>query len=85
MPEPPETGNDILLDSDGKIWMQFVVSDPEPDIGDGKRGAMSVTLSSSYTEGFLVIGFPYESGGMVGAQDVVGIPHFNMIVKYDLK
>ena len=31
------------------------------------------------------LGFPDESGGMVGAQAVVGIPHYCMIVKYDLK
>ena len=26
MTGPPETGNYILLDSDGKIWMQYVIS-----------------------------------------------------------
>ena len=32
VPAPPETGNDILLGSDGKIQMQYVVSDPDPDV-----------------------------------------------------
>ena len=31
------------------------------------------------------LGFPDESGGMVGDQAVVGIPKYYMIVKYDLK
>ena len=32
---PSATGNDILLDSDVKIWMQCVVSDHDPDAVDG--------------------------------------------------
>ena len=35
VPSPPETGNYILLDSDGIFRMQYVVSDPDPDVGDG--------------------------------------------------
>ena len=35
VPEPPANGNDILLDSDGKIQIQYVVSDPDLDVGDG--------------------------------------------------
>ena len=41
VPALPATGNDILLDSyiliesDGKIRMQYFVSDPDPDFGDG--------------------------------------------------
>ena len=35
VPAPPATGYDILLDSDGKIWRQYVVSDPGPDVGGG--------------------------------------------------
>ena len=35
VPALPETGNDILLDSDGEIWMQYVVSDTDPDVGGG--------------------------------------------------
>ena len=31
----PGAGDDILLYSDGKIWMQYVVSDPDPDFGGG--------------------------------------------------
>ena len=40
---PPSTGNDILLDSDisidsyGKICMQYVVSDTEPDVEVGQK------------------------------------------------
>ena len=43
MSEPSSTGygvildSDILLESDGKIRMQDVVSDPDPDVGDGTR------------------------------------------------
>ena len=33
VPEPPATWNDILLDSDGKIRMQYVVSGPDPGVG----------------------------------------------------
>ena len=57
VPAPPETGNDILiysdilLDSDGKIRMQYVVSDPEPNVGDGTRGTMDVYLTASDKRG----------------------------------
>ena len=47
VPTPPETGNDILLDSDGKKWMQYVVSDPDPDVVDGTRETMGVTFAAS--------------------------------------
>ena len=53
VPAPPATGNNILLDSDilrdsdGKIRMQYVVSDPDPDVGVGTRGTMGVTLTAS--------------------------------------
>ena len=77
--------SDLLLDSDGKIRMQYVVSDPDTDVGDGTRGTMAVTLTASNTVGFVDLGFPDESGGMVGDQDVVGIPNYNTIFKYDLK
>ena len=80
----PETGNDILLDSDRKNWMRYVVSYTEPDVRDGIRGNMDVTLTESNTLVFVFLGLPDESGGMVGSQDVVGIPKYNMIVKYDL-
>ena len=81
---PPETSNDILLDSDRKIWMQYVVSDPDPGVGDGIRETMAVTLVTSNTSVFVYLGLPDESGDMVGSQSVVGIPQYNMIVKYDL-
>ena len=35
VPVPPATGNDILLDSDENIWMWYVVSDTDPDVGYG--------------------------------------------------
>ena len=84
VPVPSETGNDILLDSDRKMWMQYVVSDPDPGVGDGIRGTMAVTLVTSNTSVFVYLGLPDESGDMVGSQSVVGIPQYNMIVKYDL-
>ena len=31
------------------------------------------------------LGFPDESGGMVGYQAIIGIPQYYMIVKYELK
>ena len=46
---------------------------------------MSVILNASNTVGFVALGFPDESGGMVVAQSILGILHYNMIVKYDLK
>ena len=52
VPAPPETGNAILLDSDiltysdNKIRIQYVVSDPDPDVGDGTRGTLAVTLTA---------------------------------------
>ena len=52
VPAPSETGNailldsEILLDSDGKIWMQYDVSDPDPDVGDGTQKTMGVTLTA---------------------------------------
>ena len=82
---PPATGKDILPESDGKIRMQYVLSDPDPDVGDGTQGTMDVTLTVSYTVGFVDLGFPDKEQGMVGAQTIVGIPQYNMIVKYELK
>ena len=81
---PLETGNDIIIDSDGKIYIQDVVSDPDPNVGDGTQGTMSVNLTEINTSRFVNLGFPDESWGMVGYQAVVGIPQYNMIVKYDL-
>ena len=49
LPVPSETGNDILLDSYGKNRMQYVVSDIDPDVGDGTRGTMYVNLTESDT------------------------------------
>ena len=57
VPAPSENGNnillnsDILLESDGKIRMQYVVSDPEPNVGDGTRGTMDVYLTASDKRG----------------------------------
>ena len=72
-PEPPETGNDIILGSNGNIWMQYIVYDPDPYVGDGTQGTMSVTLIAIETLGVLNLGLPDELGGMVGAQSVVVI------------
>ena len=47
VPALPETGNDIILDSDGKIRMQYLLSDPDPDIGYGTRETMGVTFTAS--------------------------------------
>ena len=49
LPVPSETGNNILLDSYGKNQMQYVVSDNDPDVGDGTRGTMYVNLTESDT------------------------------------
>ena len=55
VPAPPVTGNyiliysDILLGSDGQNWMQNVVSDPDPDVGDRTLGTICVTLNTSDT------------------------------------
>ena len=71
VPAPPETGNDIILDSDilldidGKIWMQYVVSDLDPYDGYGTQGTMAVTLTASDTAGFVALGLPDDSDGMV--------------------
>ena len=54
---PLSTVNDILIDSDilinsnGKIWMQYVVSDSDPDVVDGIRKTMGVTLIASENRG----------------------------------
>ena len=67
--------SDILLDSDWKVWMQYVISNLDPDIGDGKRETMGVTLTASDKwVGVVDLDLPDESGGMVGAQDVLGNP-----------
>ena len=85
VPVLPATGNDKLLESDDKTWMQFVVSDTAPDFGDRTRGTINFTLTASDLAGFVALYFLDESGGMVGAQDVIGISRYNMIVKYELK
>ena len=85
VPAPTATGNDILLDSDGKIRMHYVVYDTHPDVGDGTRVTMAVNLTASNESGFVALGFPDKSGGMFGSQSVVCIPQYNMIVKYEFK
>ena len=55
--------------------MQYVISNLDPDIGDGKRETMGVTLTASDKwVGVVDLDLPDESGGMVGAQDVLGNP-----------
>ena len=39
--------SDIILDSDGIFLMQYVVSDPDPDVGGGTQGTMGVPLTES--------------------------------------
>ena len=65
--------------------MQYVVSDTDPDVWDGTQGAMVVTFTASDTEVFVGLGFPDESGGMVGSKAIICIPQYNIIVTYDLK
>ena len=78
--------NDILTYSDNKIRIQYVVSDPDLDVGDGIQDNMGVTLTASEKRGGVAdLGFPDNSGGMVGAKAVAVIPHYYMIVKYVLK
>ena len=73
VPAPSANGNDIILDSDGKNWMHYVVYDPDLDVKDFTRGTMAVILTARDTARFMALGFPDESGGMIGAQAVVGI------------
>ena len=80
-----ETGNDIIIYSDGKFRMQYVVSNTDSDIRYETQETMDDNLTASNISGFVTLGLPAESGGMVGAQSVVGIPKYNMIVKYALK
>ena len=54
--------NDIILESDGKIWIQSDVSDPDPNDGYCTRGTMAITLNKREILGFVDIGFPDESG-----------------------
>ena len=54
-------------------------------MGGSTQGTMAVTLNASDTAGFLALGFPDESGWMVGVHAIVVIPQYNIIVKYDLK
>ena len=54
--------SDILLDSDGKIWMQYVVSDPDPDVGYGTSKTMGVTLTASEKGGGCGPRIPSYSG-----------------------
>ena len=46
---------------------------------------MAVTFDASDTAGFVALVFPDESGGVIGAQAVIGIPQYNIIFQYDLK
>ena len=45
---------------------------------------MDATLTANDTAGFVALCFHGESGGMVGDKAIVGIPPYNMIVRYDL-
>ena len=65
--------------------MQHVVSNLDPDAGYGKQGSMAVTLTAIDTVVFVDLALPDKWGGMVGYQDVIGIPQYNMIVKDGLK
>ena len=67
VPSAAESGNDILIDSDVKIRMQYVVSDTDPDVGYGTRETMGVTLTASNKGGLVGLGFPDESGVIVRA------------------
>ena len=60
--------------------LSYVVSDTDPDVGDGTRRTMAVTLTASDKVGFVSLGFPGESGVMVGAQVILGIPQYNMMI-----
>ena len=60
--------------------MQSIVSDTDPDVDDGTQGTSAVTFTASNTVGFVALGLPDESGGMVVSQAAVGIPQYNMIV-----
>ena len=73
------------LGSDIKICMRYVISDPDPDVGDSTRETMGITFTASWKGGVVDLVFPNESGVMVGAQSVVCITQYNMIVNYDLK
>ena len=55
--------------------MQYVVSDTDPDVGDGTQGTMDVTFTASDTAGFVGLGFTDELGCMVESQAIIGIPH----------
>ena len=81
----PSTGHGILLDSNGKIRMHYVVSDPDPDIEEGTRGIIAVTLTAGNKSWFVALVSPDDSGSMVGYQSYKSITQYNMIVKYDLK
>ena len=80
VPSMPATGNDILLESDVKIRIQYAVSNPGPDDGYDTQGTMAVTLTASDKVGFVSLGFPGESGVMVGAQVILEIPQYNMMI-----
>ena len=79
VPAPPATDNDILLDSDipldsdQKTQIQHVVYDTDPDFGDSTLETMGDTLNGSDKGGGVYLGFPGESGCVVGSQAVVGI------------
>ena len=62
VPALAATGNDVLLDSEFKMLMQYVVFDPDSDVGYGKRGTISVTLTASDTSGFVALGISGEQG-----------------------
>ena len=78
-----ETGNDIIIYSDGKFRMQYVVSNTDSDIRYETQETMDDNLTASNISGFVALGLPAESGGMVGAQSVVGIPQYNIIFNYE--
>ena len=65
--------------------MHYVLSDPDTDVGYGTLVTMAVNFTASYTAGFVALGFPDESGGMVADQAIVGVPQYNTIFKYDFK
>ena len=71
---PLATEDDILLNIDVKIRMQYVVSDTDQDVGDVTLVTMAVTFTASNTVGFVALGLPDESGGMVGDQSIVDNP-----------
>ena len=81
-----DDGGDVnVIKFDPFLTMEYAIANPDPSVGDGSRGTISITLSYRF-EGWIALGIPHPDGpnSMVG-DAVVGLPDEGGVYKYHLR